>query len=135
MKYVRLLFAALTCTLLSACASRFEAVKSRSLGNSPRTVHIVAESDDGDAGIKNAVTQELLGRGCKDGFKLGFSDDWKWDIVMYLWTLDLRLVDENTGEVTAAARFWHGGLHTYPNNTQVVKKLFRKLDEVGAFKD
>ncbi|MDB6171649.1 MAG: hypothetical protein JWL59_960 [Chthoniobacteraceae bacterium] len=105
-----------------------------------QSVQIVATSDDHDPGIKNAISSELAQRSigtveqkAQGALSLTYYDDWKWDLVMYLWTLDLKLSDA-TGRPLATANFHHKGLHSFPNNRLVVKTLFEKWDEAGVFK-
>jgi len=126
--------------LLSACGSNYNANGTRGSVLAGRTVAIKATSNDADKGIRNAIGTELFKRGLQasdnpsaNGLILSYYDDWKWDITMYLWALDLKLTD-NSGKTLAVADFSHFGLHHYPNNREVVKTLFEKWDAEGVFR-
>ena len=104
-------------------------------------VSIRATSEDRDAEIRNQIAAELLKRGMrvtnerpKSGFELSYNDEWKWDMVMFLWKLGLTLEDTQKGEVIGTAGFRHAGIgHNYPNTAKVVRRLFEEWEKSGAF--
>jgi hypothetical protein len=138
MKFLPLIF--IVCGLVSACAPSYQATGQRGAAVRGRAVSVETTSDDGDKGIRNAISAELFKRGLQvveakpaNGLNCIYFDEWKWDITMYLWALDLKLTDAKSGAVLAVADFSHGGFHTYPNTRNVVRKLFEKWDEQGVF--
>jgi hypothetical protein len=57
-----------------------------------------------------------------------YVDSWKWDITMYLWSLDVMARNNQTGVIAGAGRFHQGFPHTFPNPAQkaqgVVDSIF-----------
>ena len=59
-------------------------------------------------------------------------DHWNFDFiwlpVMYLSSLDIRILDGSSSEVLATARF-NAAMNTFPHSQTVVAKLFTQLDQ------
>lgn len=57
---------------------------------------------------------------------VSYQDWYKWDIVQYLWTLDIYFNDTEM-KPFAHSNFHHGGLHTFPDRVEVVRTLIDKM--------
>jgi hypothetical protein len=71
-----------------------------------RGVAVKAGADEGDHG--NA---ELIVR---------YADDWKWDLKMYLWSLDLMVYDARSGTRIGTGRWKNSTLHGFYSSEKVV---------------
>ena len=124
---------------LAGCAGSYQGAARRIPHGS--AVSIRAISEDKDPMIRNQIAAELLKRGMrvtnerpKSGFELSYHDEWKWDMMMFLWKLGLSIEDTQKGEVIGTAGFRHVGIgHNYPNTRKVVQRLFEEWERSGAF--
>jgi hypothetical protein len=61
-----------------------------------------------------------------------YLDHWNFDFiwlsVMYLSSLNIRIIDGSSSEVLATARF-NAAMNTFPRSQTVVAKLFTQLDQ------
>jgi len=55
-----------------------------------------------------------------------YQDWYKWDLVQYLWTLDIYFNDADMNPF-AHANFHHGGLHTFPDRRDIVSRLIDQI--------
>ena len=60
-----------------------------------------------------------------------YSDNWRWDVTMYLRSLDIQVYDSATGTLRASGSWKNSALHGYHGAAGVVKEvvdeIFRKL--------
>jgi hypothetical protein len=96
--------------------------------------------DSGDANVRAAIRSELIKRGFtlteseRSDFVLRFRDTWRWNVLMYLTRLELKIVDRRSnGAVQGEAIYRSPVVQTYPSAKNVVAKLFAKWDEAGTF--
>jgi len=48
-------------------------------------------------------------------FYVNYQDDWKWDVTMYLNSLDVQFVDNSNDQVIASGSFKQGLFHNFPD--------------------
>ena len=110
------------------------------------TVFLACDRELDDFTIHNAITQQLLSRSLSvvdkgsqkgiegNGLVVRYNDSWSWDLVMFLQSLQIRVLDGKTSEVLATATFRQGKFfHSFPNSESTVEKLFAELDAKGVF--
>ena len=61
-----------------------------------------------------------------DGY-FTYSDNWAWDMTMYLAVLEIELHDTQSGKLIASARYKQGLLHRYPSPTEIADKLIGQI--------
>lgn len=96
--------------------------------------------------IHNAITRELQQRGYKvidkgstppqskvNGIVVRYMDVWSWDVVMYLRSLDIKILDGRNSQILSMSNFKNGFFHSFPNSEKVVNKLFTEFDNKGTF--
>lgn len=96
--------------------------------NSDMTVDITQQLRDGGisvkpplpAGIRQASDVDML---------VAYSDKWRWDIVMYLKSLDLNIFDAKSGNLIVTGRWENSAFHGFQDSKKVIKGL---LDEMMA---
>jgi hypothetical protein len=133
----------LALTLLSGCVST--GASGHYLGLSkPKTAYVVSDRELDDYTIHNAITAELQKRGFRvidsrdrapasasNALVVHYLDHWNFDLiwlpVMYLSSLNIRIIDGNSSEVLATARF-NAAMNTFPRSQTVVTNLFTQLD-------
>lgn len=98
-------------------------------GNSPEmdshiqqqlTVHGVTTKLPLPAGTRQSNDVDVI---------LSYSDNWRWDIVMYLNSLTINLFDGASGNLLATGRWDNSAFHGFQNPREVVKEL---LDDMFA---
>lgn len=104
----------------------------------------VKEDYSGDPTLRRAITDQLRMRGLKAAdtksaaggrhLVVRYADSWTWDLVMYLRELDIDFVDAGTGSSLATASYQNSFIHSYPDQHEVVSRLFKDLDTKGLFK-
>jgi hypothetical protein len=133
----------LVLTLLSGCVST--GASGRYVGTSqPKTAYVVCDRELDDYTIHNAITAELQNRGFRaidsrdhapastsNALVVQYLDHWNFDLIwlplMYLSSLNIRIIDGNSSEVLATARF-NAAMNTFPRSQKVVENLFTQLD-------
>jgi len=108
--------------------------------------YLACDRELDDFTIHNAITRHLQNRGLAvvdkeseskieaHGLVVRYYDSWSWDLVMFLQSLQIRVLDGKTDEVLATATFSQGRfLHSFPSSESVVEKLFAELDSKDAF--
>jgi hypothetical protein len=134
----------LALALLSGCVST--GASGRYLGTSrPKTAYVVSDRELDDYTIHNAITSELQKRGFRvidsrdhaprsasNAIIVHYLDRWNFDFiwlpVMYLSSLNIRIIDGNNAEVLATARF-NAAMNTFPRSPTVVANMFTHLDQ------
>lgn len=81
-------------------------------------------------GCANAAEEALIARGltvtsgfiqdkpADADFYVEVIDRWQWDLAMYLASLDIRFVDNATGDLITLGTFRQGAFHTFPDQKQ-----------------
>jgi hypothetical protein len=134
----------LVLTLLSGCVSI--GASGHYLGTSkPKTALVVSDRKLDDYTIHNSITTELQKRGFRvidsrehaptsvsNALVVHYLDHWNFDLiwlpVMYLSSLNIRIIDGNSSEVLATARF-NAAMNTFSRSQTVVANLFTQLDQ------
>lgn len=111
-------------------------------GNTPlasmKTAFVVIGSDHDQSigvSIHKALTQHgvtasmgtLTEKPKNVAFYVEYEDHWQWDMAMYLYSLDIRFVDNQTGQIMASGAFRQGAFHDFPD---VTKKTFEVVDSI-----
>jgi hypothetical protein len=106
---------------------------------------LVCDHELNDYSIHNAISFELMNRGFKvvdlsdkqpdnvSGVVVHYMDHWKWDMVMYLDNLQVRILNGTSGEVLAIGSYQNSGLHSFPDSVKVVGEIFSNFDAKGVF--
>ena len=144
MKLLTALTVAISLIAYSGCVST--GASGRYQGKSqPRAVYVVSDRELDDYTIHNAITAELQKRGFRvidsrdrtpasasNALVVHYLDHWNYDFIwlpaMYLSSLNIRIIDGNSSEVLATARF-NAAMNTFPHSQTVVAKLFTQLDQ------
>ncbi|MCP5556470.1 MAG: hypothetical protein H7A55_01840 [Verrucomicrobiaceae bacterium] len=128
--------------LLSSCSTTNRAIASKGALAGYRTASVEARPDDsGDVGILQEIRTELSRRGygiVQQGapgrhLVARIGDTWRWDLVMYLYSLEIEFIDSSTGAIAAVADYRNSAFHTFPDRRKVVRDLFAQLDAKGVF--
>jgi len=80
------------------------------------------------ANIQEALTQHgvtasagTLAEKPKDvAFYVEYEDHWRWDLAMYLFSLDIRFIDNTTGQAMGSGSFRQGAFHSFPDPREKV---------------
>ena len=99
------------------------------------TVYLVvhgASSSDVDAHIRRALLRRGLSEteGTDDSIQnknvdlvVKYGDHWKWDLTMYLKSIDIEFFDGKTGVLIAESSWENSAFHSFPNAEDVVDGL------------
>jgi hypothetical protein len=125
--------------VLSGCATHSRVVVNPGSKVSIRTAYVVlhgGNSDDMDAHVQ----QELMAHGIQ--VKAGpetrdpgtdvvvrYTDQWRWDMSMYLRSLDIQVYSGESGTLLASGSWKNSALHGYHSGAKVTKRV---MDEVVA---
>jgi hypothetical protein len=141
MKRWSIIFSCLIVTALAGCATS-QVVTLASM-NPPKDLHSAAlvfqEGNNSDMDID--ITQQLRDSGIsvKPALPAGvrqapdidmlvtYSDKWRWDIVMYLKSLDLNIFDAKSGNLIVTGRWENSAFHGFQDSKKIIKGL---LDEM-----
>ena len=62
-------------------------------------------------------------------FFVEYEDHWRWDLAMYLFSLDIRFHDSTSGQIFASGAFRQGVFHDFPiarqKTFEVVESIYR----------
>ena len=62
-------------------------------------------------------------------FYVEYEDHWRWDLAMYLFSLDIRFLDNATGQLIGSGTFRQGWFHDFPDarekTSEVVESIYR----------
>ena len=62
-------------------------------------------------------------------FYVEYEDHWRWDLAMYLHSLDIRFINNLSGEVIGMGSFRQGFVHDFPDarekTLEVVKSIYK----------
>ena len=73
-------------------------------------------------GISAKILNEQEAKNSHAPVIVTYEDWYKWDLVQYLWSLDIRFNDTEL-KPFAQANFHHGGVHTFPDRRDMVERL------------
>jgi hypothetical protein len=124
------LFLAALSVALGGCATSSDLVVNRS---APRTVYtsayIVVNADNG-ADIDALIKKELLRHGLNVSsgnasqtsgrLRIEYVDEWKWDMVMYLRSIDVSAYDDRSQDLLATASWKNSAMHGFHSKDTVV---------------
>ena len=77
-------------------------------------------------GVK-AVAGPLENKPTDVGFFVTHEDHWRWDLSMYLFSLDIHFIDNKTSNEIGSGSFHQGGFHSFPDPR---KKTFAVIDSI-----
>jgi hypothetical protein len=80
----------------------------------------------GEHGISAKILNEREAADSHAPVIVTYQDWYKWDLVQYLWTLDIYFNDMEM-KPFAHANFHHGGLHTFPDRRDIVRRLIDQI--------
>ena len=125
--------------ILSGCST---VQPGKRLGNAPletmKTAFVVLRSDY-DPQIGTNILEALTQHGVvtqvgsfqqkpKDvSFYVEYEDHWRWDLAMYLHSLDIRFMDNVTGQIIGSGAFRQGAFHSFPNAKE---KTFEVIESI-----
>lgn len=131
--------AILVLLLLVGCGGHTSVMSARNdSGNQYSTAYIV-RNDQSTRDIDVMIARALMKRGIETSigtreqqpnnvdFVVTYSDRWKWDISMYLLSLDIQFTDPSTRKILAMADYKNSKLHGYPNPEKTVRSLVQKM--------
>jgi hypothetical protein len=62
-------------------------------------------------------------------FYVEYEDHWRWDMAMYLFSLDIRFTDNTTGQLIGSGAFRQGWFHSFPDaklkTFEVVESIYK----------
>lgn len=144
----------LVCAALAGCSTTSNVM----MGNPDQTkpIHTVAFTPQGgnSADMDNYIQRDLLSRGvdvkamAAPGTRkmtnvdavVSYSDTWRWDLVMYLKSLDISIFDASSGSLLISGHWENSALHGFQDPAgvinQVMDEMFSKMgwtkpDKVG----
>ncbi len=129
-------FFLLSIVCLISCASTQNAVVNPAavLPTEPLVAYVEklgGRSADVDAHIERALISNGIGvtaDRATSNLLVKHTDDWKWDIVMYLRGLDVQMYDARTGTLIGSARYSNAAFtHSYPNVGKIADELVAKI--------
>jgi uncharacterized protein YcfL len=128
--------AVLALVMLSGCSTTQNVtaglqVKSSLMTTACFTAHS-GRSADMDAAIQrnleNHGVSVLLAPACdKTDMNVTYTDSWRWDIVMYLRSMDIRFYKAPSGGLIASGHWKNSVLHQFPNADGVVQDLIDEM--------
>jgi hypothetical protein len=144
MHYLRFLAIATFALLISACST----TQSISMAKQSPTKQITSVAHVADDGNSPEMDRHIESALLKEGLTLraklpagtatakdvdalvSYVDVWRWDVVMYLKNLTVRVRDAGTGDLIASAEWTESHFHQFRGDAgvkQVVEKLFTDL--------
>lgn len=139
MKKLIVLLLAAASLILSGCSTSSRVVVNPGSTLVINTAYVVlhgGNSEDVDAHVQ----RELMAHGItvKAGPELTdpgtdiivrYSDNWRWDVTMYLRSLDIQIYDANTGVLVGSGSWKNSALHGYHSAEKVTRKV---MDDIFA---
>ncbi len=133
--------AAITAALfLSACATHQDVLLAKSAP--PEIISIAQVPADGnseamDGALRNALLENgftvraSLPAGTRisgevDGI-VSYVDVWRWDIVMYLQSVAVKIFDARTGDLLVAGDWKNSAFHGYQDETRIISELVAEM--------
>lgn len=105
---------------------------------------LAAEGAEGDPTCKRGIQEELSKRGFTlvegagnnsrtEDLLVRYSDEWKWDMLMYLSAMDIHFTEPKSGVVKGSIHYKNRFWHTFPDPMNIARRSFEALDQHGAF--
>jgi len=108
----------------------------------PKSAYIVRQKDFDEKFVVGAAIQEALARHGVTAtagnladkpqavdFYVENEDHWRWDMAMYLFSLDIRFMDNKSGALLGSGAFKQGAFHDFPDAKQkavdVVESIYQ----------
>lgn len=60
-------------------------------------------------------------------FYVTYVDRWRWDITMYLLSLEISFFDNKTDQLIASGNFRNGAFHTFPSPSEKAKEIIASI--------
>ena len=124
---------------IAGCGGRTSVTSAKNdSGNQYKTAYIV-RNDQSTRNIDMMIARTLMKRGIETSigprdqqpmnidFVVTYSDRWKWDITMYLLSLNIEFTDPSTRKILAMADYKNSKLHGFPNPENTVQNLIQKM--------
>lgn len=110
----------------------------------PQIVTIAQTPDDGNSPEMDAFLQKAL---IKQGYSvqaplqkgtrkssdvdaiISYIDVWRWDIVMYLQSIAIKMFDAETGDLLVTADWKNSAFHGFPDEEQIVHQLVGEMTD------
>lgn len=90
--------------------------------NSTRDIDKYLESALADKGLR-VTSGPISAKPAGADIYVEYVDRWKWDMAMYLWSLDVFVRNNRNGELVATGNFHQGFPHSFPNPEQKSKEV------------
>lgn len=103
-----------------------------------------AQGAEGDKACKRGIEAELRKRNFTlvetsstgenhEELLVRYNDEWKWDMLMYLWAMDVSFADAKSGQIKATVHYQNRFWHTFPDPKNIARRAFAALDKKGVF--
>lgn len=123
--------------LVSGCATHSNVVVNPGSTLVAKSAYVVLHGDN-SSDMDAHIQRELMAHGLvvKAGpetqqpdadIVVRYSDDWKWDVTMYLRSLDVQVYSVSTGTLVASGSWKNSALHGYHGAQDVVKDVFDQI--------
>jgi hypothetical protein len=134
-KKVPLLVAWIAMAHLAGCATSSGVIANPSASQSVyHSIYIVnhgGSSADMDANMQREFLKHgfAVKAGADDGnhddaqLIVRYADDWKWDLAMYLWSLDVMVYDSKSGTLIATGRWKNSTFHGFYSSEKIVTQV------------
>jgi hypothetical protein len=132
-----ILVSLLLCLGLGACSTSTRVMVGG--GSQPASVHSAALVSKGGNSVDmdQVLRHDLLARGlavkrdASEGARqvpgvdavVSYEDSWRWDLVMYLRSLDVSIFDAKSGALLVTGRWENSLFHRFPKTDEVVQQL------------
>jgi hypothetical protein len=133
---VSLVAALLTLVVLSGCSTTQNVTAGPQVKNSPMTTACFTAHGGRSADMDAAIQRNLENHGVsvtlapaceKADVNVTYTDSWRWDIVMYLRSMDIRFYKALSGGLIASGHWKNSLLHQFPNADGVVRDLIDEM--------
>ncbi|TCV88093.1 hypothetical protein [Sulfurirhabdus autotrophica] len=141
MNKTTILSTALVSFLLFGCATTKDVMLAKATPTHP--VKIVAQalqegnSSDMNTNLQSALSKEGLTikaplpadarKSTEVDAIVSYSDVWRWDLVMYLKSVSIRLFDAQSGDLLVAGNWSDSALHGFRDSKEVVQNLVSEM--------
>ena len=123
--------------LIAGCATSSNVTVNPGTSLQVRTAYVVlhqGQSSDMDANIQ----RELMAHGVQvkagpevehpgTDILVRYSDNWKWDMAMYLRSLDIQVYDASSGTLVASGSWKNSAMHGFHGSEGVVKGVMDQI--------
>jgi hypothetical protein len=133
---VSLAAALLTLVFLSGCSTTQNVTAGPQVKNSPMTTACFTAHGGRSADMDAAIQRNLENHGVsvslapacdRTDINVTYTDSWRWDIVMYLRSMDIRFYKAPSGGLVASGHWKNSMLRSFPNADGVVQGLIDEM--------